>query len=114
MRLATRLQSEFCYAFGKESIVGKFIIQPHFRLQEWVAEERGDFRAEGLDYIFNEQVQRTEGKAHDSGNSGAYQTFEQGRSANISCACHWTVDIAAAKCDGKVYRDGYCVCSTGD
>src|SRR4030095_13622516 len=113
MRLATRLQSEFCYAFGKESSVGQCIIQPHFRLQQWVAEEKGYFRAEGLDYIFNEQVQRTEGKAHDSGNSGAYQTFEQGRSANISCACHWTVDVAAAKGHGKLYRDAYSVSPSG-
>ena len=30
--------------------MGKFVITPHFRLQEWVAEEKGYFRAEGLDY----------------------------------------------------------------
>ena len=30
----------------------KFIIEPHFRLQEWVAEEKGYFREEGLDYVF--------------------------------------------------------------
>jgi len=29
-----------------------FRIQPHSRLQEWVAEEKGYFRAEGLDYEF--------------------------------------------------------------
>ena len=29
----------------------KFIIQPHFRLHEWVAEEKGYFAAEGLDYM---------------------------------------------------------------
>ncbi len=28
----------------------KFIIEPHFRLQEWVAEEKGYFKDEGLDY----------------------------------------------------------------
>ena len=27
--------------------MSKFIIEPHFRLQEWVAEEKGYFRAEG-------------------------------------------------------------------
>jgi hypothetical protein len=32
----------------------KFIIEPHFRLQEWVAEEKGYFKDEGLDYIFQE------------------------------------------------------------
>ena len=30
----------------------KFLIQPHFRLHEWVAEEKGYFAAEGLDYDF--------------------------------------------------------------
>ena len=30
----------------------KFIVAPHFRLQEWVAEEKGYFAAEGLDYDF--------------------------------------------------------------
>ena len=32
--------------------MGKFIIVPHMRLQEWVAEEHGYFEAEGLDYEF--------------------------------------------------------------
>ena len=32
----------------------KFIIEPHFRLQEWVAEEKGYFKDEGLDYEFRE------------------------------------------------------------
>ncbi len=34
----------------------KFIIQPHFRLQDWVAEEKGYFKDEGLDYVFQETV----------------------------------------------------------
>ena len=29
--------------------MGKFVIAPHMRLQEWVAEEKGYFRDEGLD-----------------------------------------------------------------
>jgi hypothetical protein len=29
--------------------MGKFIIQPHGRRQEWIADERGYFRDEGLD-----------------------------------------------------------------
>ena len=36
--------------------MSKFVIQPHFRLQEWVAEEKGYFKDEGLDYIFNEEA----------------------------------------------------------
>lgn len=30
----------------------KFTIQPHGRLQEWIAHEKGYFRDEGLDYEF--------------------------------------------------------------
>ena len=41
-----------------------FVIEPHFRLQEWVAEEKGYFRAEGLDYVFRELVQSYE-QEHD-------------------------------------------------
>ena len=32
-----------------EENMSKFVIEAHFRLQEWVAEEKGYFRAEGLD-----------------------------------------------------------------
>lgn len=47
--------------------MSKFVIQPHFRLQEWVADEKGYFSAEDLDYVFNEEVQATDGKVHDKG-----------------------------------------------
>ena len=45
----------------------KFVIEPHFRLQEWVAEEKGYFTDEGLDYVFREKVQSSDGKHHDKG-----------------------------------------------
>ena len=32
--------------------LSRFVIQPHVRLQEWVAEELGFFKDEGLDYEF--------------------------------------------------------------
>jgi hypothetical protein len=32
--------------------MSKFVVAPHFRLQEWVAEEKGYFAAESLDYEF--------------------------------------------------------------
>ena len=32
--------------------MAKFAITPHFRLHEWVAEEKGYFRQQGLDYEF--------------------------------------------------------------
>jgi NitT/TauT family transport system substrate-binding protein len=33
--------------------MAKIRIQPHVRLQEWVAEDEGFFRDEGLDYEFD-------------------------------------------------------------
>ena len=39
----------------------KFVIEPHFRLQEWVAEEKGYFKDEGLDYVFQELIQSSDG-----------------------------------------------------
>ena len=92
----------------------KFIIEPHFRLQEWIAEEKGYFKDEGLDYIFRELVQSSDGKIHDKGNKvGAYQSFEEGRKADVSCACHWTVNVAAASGHGRLNRDVYSVAPSG-
>jgi ABC-type nitrate/sulfonate/bicarbonate transport system substrate-binding protein len=88
----------------------KFVIAPHFRLQEWVAEEKGYFKAEGLDYIFQETMDSSSGAGHHLGNKvGAYQTIEAGRTCNISGACHWTVNVAAASGHGKLYADAYSV-----
>ena len=67
----------------------RFIVEPHFRLQEWVAEEKGYFRAEGLDYEFRELIRSTGGQHHNKGAQGAFQSIEQGREADVSCACHF-------------------------
>lgn len=93
----------------------KFVIQPHFRLQEWVAEEKGYFSDESLDYVFDEQIRSTDGKMHDQGGqkAGAFQSFEQGRSSDVNCACHWTVNVAAAKGHGKLWADVYSVAPSG-
>jgi hypothetical protein len=92
----------------------KFIIEPHFRLHEWVAEEKGYFKQEGLDYVFRETVQSSNGAAHQLGDKvGAFQTFEQGRKSDISCACHWTVNVAATKGHGKLYGEAYSVSPCG-
>ena len=94
--------------------MSKFVIQPHFRLQEWVAEEKGYFKDEGLDYVFQEEVRKTEGKIHDQGvKAGAFQSFEKGRTSDISCACHWTVGVAASTGHGKLYPDVYSVSPAG-
>jgi hypothetical protein len=94
--------------------MSKFVIEPHFRLQEWVAEEKGYFKDEGLDYVFQELVQKTDGKIHDQGKKvGAYQSLEKGRTSDISCACHWTVNVAASTGKGKLYADVYSVSPSG-
>jgi hypothetical protein len=94
--------------------MGQFVIEPHFRLQEWVAEEKGYFRDEGLDYVFQEMVQSTDGRIHDKGDRvGAFQSFEKGRSSDVSCACHWTVGVAASKGHGRLYPEVYSVTPAG-
>src|SRR5579862_2034240 len=98
----------------ERAAMGKFIIAPHMRLQEWVAEAKGYFAAEGLDYEFRDELYSKEGKKHDLGNKiGAYQTFERGRNSDISCACHWTVNVAASNGHGKLYSDVYSVSPAG-
>jgi ABC-type nitrate/sulfonate/bicarbonate transport system substrate-binding protein len=100
---------------GEESTMAKFVIAPHFRLQEWVAEEKGYFKAEGLDYQFHDSWDKSggkddPGKTHATPNKfGAYQTFEKGREEGVSCACHWTVNVAASSGHGKLYADCYSV-----
>ena len=85
--------------------MGKFVISPHFRLHEWVAEEKGYFRAEGLDYEFRDVF-----KTHAVPDKvGAHTSFAAGRDTNVSCACHWTVNVAASQGHGKLYADAYSV-----
>lgn len=92
----------------------KFRIALHMRLHEWVAIEKGYFEEEGLDYEFTGHLTSKDGKVHDLGNRvGAYQSYEQGRSCNVSGACHWTVNVAAASGHGKLYRDAYAVAPAG-
>ena len=90
--------------------MSKFVIQPHFRLHEWIAEEKGYFAAEGLDYEFRETFDSKQASNHQQGDKvGAYQTFEKGREGNVSCACHWTVNVAAAAGHGRLFADAYSV-----
>jgi ABC-type nitrate/sulfonate/bicarbonate transport system substrate-binding protein len=87
----------------------KFQISPHFRLHEWVAEEKGYFKAEGLDYEFREVF-----KTHTTPDKvGAMTSFEQGRETNVSCACHWTVNVAASQGRGKMVADCYSISPSG-
>jgi hypothetical protein len=91
--------------------MAKFVIAPHMRLHEWVARDKGYFDLEGLDCEFRDQLSSTPtGRIHDLGDKiGAYQTFERGRDSDISCACHWTVNVAASVGHGKLYPHAYSV-----
>lgn len=97
-----------------------FLIQPHVRLHEWVAEELGLFSAEGLDYQL-ESAGFAGGTANpfSSGTidlglrSGALEDMAQGRKSDVSCACHWAVNAAASANMGKLYAKAYSVCPSG-
>src|SRR6266436_420773 len=89
--------------------MARFVISPHFRLHEWVAEEKGYFKAERLDYEL-----RNVFESHATPDKvGAYSSFEKGRETNVSAACHWTVNVAASSGHGKLYADAYSVSPAG-
>ncbi|HEX6524610.1 MAG TPA: hypothetical protein VF070_32085 [Streptosporangiaceae bacterium] len=100
-----------------------FRIQPHVRLQEWVAEEHGYFRAAGLDYEFEPQglagasattssVMRAD-EVPAQFTNGAFEDMQQGRSCDISSACHWAVNAAATVRGGKMWGKAYSICVCG-
>jgi NitT/TauT family transport system substrate-binding protein len=103
-----------------------FKIQPHSRLQEWVAEEKDYFRDEGLDYVFHMpgssldemgvgrtyHIQSTE-EAPSDVKLGAFETMEQGRTCDISAACHWAVNMASSGQHGKMWGHAYSVTPSG-
>ena len=94
--------------------MGKFVIAPHMRLHEWVAVEKGYFDEVGLEYSLEDQLMSATGELHDLGDRvGAYQTFEKGRTCDVSSACHWTVNVAAASGHGKLYAKAYSVSPCG-
>ena len=93
----------------------KFIIQPHGRLNDWVADEKGYFRDEGLDYELNVNDGRAKSPAVAVSDAavavpdimaGAFESYASGHgrkgasAGDISCACHWTVNQAAKQEEG--------------
>ena len=96
-----------------------FVISPHMRLQEWVAHDKGYFNAEGLEYEFKTRagspsVKSAEPLPKDQ-IRGAYQSIESGmrQTTDVSCACHWTVNMAAAAGHGKLWGEAYSVSPSG-
>lgn len=93
-------------------------IMPHGRLQEWVAEEKDYFAAEGLDYSFvtggdygiHSVVRDGAGEIK----TGAFETFGAGRDgADVSCACHWATSAAASERAGQLVTSAYSVAPCG-
>jgi hypothetical protein len=106
--------------------MSRFIIQPHGRLQEWVGEELGFFKEAGLDYEFatpsltthdgntttHASVRSTD-QAPVEIRSGAFEDMRAGRSCNVSSACHWAVNAAAASNHGRMYGHAYSLSPAG-
>jgi ABC-type nitrate/sulfonate/bicarbonate transport system substrate-binding protein len=100
--------------------MAKFIIQPHGRLQEWIAQENGYFADEGLECELLTHDMMTRAKQVDTAGkvveirTGAYESYVEGKGkkgdeSDISCACHWAVNQAAANNVGKVWGKAYVV-----
>ena len=104
--------------------MGTFVIQPHGRLQEWVAEEHGYFADEGLEYRFADEwfagasrttsaVQAVDDVPHEF-RSGALEDMSKGRACDVSGACHWAVnDAASHHTSGKLWGSAYSVSPAG-
>jgi NitT/TauT family transport system substrate-binding protein len=93
------------------------------RLQEWVAEELGFFRETGLDYVFQtdgfsaaslttNSVQMTD-EAPETVQRGAFEDMSAGRTCDVSSACHWAVNAAAATQHGRMYGHAYSLSPAG-
>src|SRR3954452_728964 len=100
-----------------------FRITPHGRLQEWVADEKGYFRDEGLDYEFvygtaavkdevRPSVEAANGNSLDT-RKGAFESMEAGRACDISSACHWMLNMAASASHGMMWGHAYSVVPGG-
>ena len=104
-----------------------FTIQPHGRLNDWVADEKGYFTDEGLDYFLNvEASYKTVDMLPEATNDepvkdnlhGAFERYADGggrkgtaeNAGDISCACHWTVNQSAKLNTGVMYGKAYSIC----
>jgi NitT/TauT family transport system substrate-binding protein len=105
--------------------MAKFIIQPHGRLNDWVADEKGYFAEDGLNYEFNVEGSRKNTPRLATVDSpiplednhfGAFERYTEGHgrkgegAGDVSCACHWTVNQAANVEEGIMWVRAYSVC----
>ena len=98
--------------------MSRFRIQPHGRLQGWVAEEKGYFKDEGLDYEFIHGMATVQPAVQEAGpvrqvKDGAFESYERGREVGVSSACHWAVNMASASGHGRMWGHAYSVTPAG-
>src|SRR5688572_12388008 len=108
----------------ENSAVTKFIIQPHGRLNDWVADEKGYFHELGLDCELNVEGSRKNTPPLavnlkvplDDNRLGAFERYAEGHgrkgknAGDVSCACHWTINQAAKIEEGVMWANAYSVC----
>jgi hypothetical protein len=105
--------------------MAQLIIQPHGRLNDWTADEKGYFTEEGLDYEINVEGSRKNTPRLAGVDSaiplednrfGAFERYAEGHghkgegAGDVSCACHWTVNQAAKVEEGIMWGKAYSVC----
>jgi len=103
--------------------MAKLRIQPHGRLQEWVAHENGYFNDEGLDYEFRFLAPDARAGAPLAADTevldGAYELYQEGRGSkgadacDVSSACHWAVNQASGHNIGHMWGRAYSVAPSG-
>lgn len=99
--------------------MAKFRIQPHGRLHEWVAEEKGYFAEESLEYEFarapgrSANPQGTVQSADGQIMTGAFESMEEGRACEVSSACHWAVNMASSGSHGMMWGHAYSTVQAG-
>jgi NitT/TauT family transport system substrate-binding protein len=100
--------------------MSKFRISSHGRLQDWIALEKGFFEDESLDYeidvrALENSAQDITADAQQDIRTGAYELYLSGGGGkkNMSCACHWAVNQAAADAAGRMWGHAYSVLPSG-
>ncbi len=107
--------------------MAKLRIQPHGRLQEWVAQENGYFEDEGLDYEFKfaapdggDGAPLTKDTEVVDLKRGAYELYQASGdgskgvdACDVSSACHWAVNQASANNIGRMWGRAYSVTPSG-
>jgi NitT/TauT family transport system substrate-binding protein len=94
--------------------MARFVIQPHTRIQEWVALEKGYFVDEGLDFALEESfAAKFKNPSLDETGApveiklGAFEYMSAKGSCDISSACHWAVNMAATTEHGRMWGHAY-------